>query len=191
MKDNLGNKSLEIKHIKSDLENIKKEKNVISVALHASKADVREQKKEFERKKIELEKKLEKLNDYRKEKLEEERKEKIRKKKESKKSKNQMQDYPNNKFKTELTDIKELNSEPDNDVDKMVKEDIFAETHEHKESEEILKLETEDDKILQAEDHEDFIGPKLPRMMIKAEVEEFQRELFAKWDLQLKTHGIL
>ena len=33
------------------------------------------------------------------------------------------------------------------------------------------------------EDHEDVIGPKLPTMMTRAEVEEFQRELFAKWDL--------
>ena len=50
--------------------------------------------------------------------------------------------------------------------------------------------ETEDDNIID-EDHEDFIGPKLPRMMSKAEVEEFQRELFAKLDFQLKAKGII
>ena len=58
-----------------------------------------------------------------------------------------------------------------------------------------MKLETEDDKILRAEDHKDFIGPKLPRMMTKAEVEEFQRELFAKWDLDqgniMNSFGLL
>ena len=54
LKEKLENKSLELSNLKTDLENIKKEKNILSVALKASKADTKEQRKEFEKKNLEL-----------------------------------------------------------------------------------------------------------------------------------------
>ena len=44
LKEKLENRSLELKHLKTDLENVQKEKNVLSVALKASKAEIKEQR---------------------------------------------------------------------------------------------------------------------------------------------------
>jgi hypothetical protein len=70
---------LELSNLKTDFENIKKEKNILSVALKASKADTKEQRNEFEKKNLDLQKKIVELNDYKKIKLEEERELKIKK----------------------------------------------------------------------------------------------------------------
>ena len=50
LKEKLENKRFEVRHFKTDLENEKKEKNVLSVALKASKAETKERRKEFEKK---------------------------------------------------------------------------------------------------------------------------------------------
>ena len=63
----------EVKHLKSELENVNKDKNRLSVALKAAKADVKDQSKQFEKKKLELENKLVELREYRRIKLAEER----------------------------------------------------------------------------------------------------------------------
>ena len=67
LKEKLENKSLEFKQLKTDIENVHKDKNILSVALKASKADTKDQKKEFEKKSSELEKKVEELNALRNE----------------------------------------------------------------------------------------------------------------------------
>jgi hypothetical protein len=86
LKEKLENKSLELRHLKTELENVKKENNAHSVALKASKAEIKEQRKEFEKKNSELEKKVVELNDFRKLKLAEERELKIKNRKELKKT---------------------------------------------------------------------------------------------------------
>ena len=86
LKENLGNKSLELSHFKTDLENVKKEKNVLSVALKASKAEIKEQRKEFEKKISELEKKVVELNDFKQIEVAEERELQIKNRKELKKA---------------------------------------------------------------------------------------------------------
>ena len=59
-------------------------------------------------------------------------------------------------------------------------------------SEDGLKSETlEGPEIELEEDNASFIGPKLPKLMSKAEVEEFQRELFAKLELKFNLKGLL
>ena len=63
---------MEFKHPKSTIENVKKEFNTISVALKKSKAEIKEQRKDFDKKKIELAKKVE-LKDFKKMKVSEER----------------------------------------------------------------------------------------------------------------------
>ena len=69
------------------LKNIKKEKNILSVALKTSKAEDKEQQKDFDKKRIEVGKEITKLSELRKLKLEEEREQRIFKKKELKKAK--------------------------------------------------------------------------------------------------------
>ena len=58
LKEKLEHKSLEFGHFKTDSENDNKEKNVLSVALKASKTESKKQRKDFEKKNSELEKKL-------------------------------------------------------------------------------------------------------------------------------------
>jgi hypothetical protein len=77
----------EVKQLKSDLENMNKGKNTLSVALKAAKADVKEQSKQFDKKTLELEKKVVELSEYRKIKLAEEREVKLKNRKELKKEK--------------------------------------------------------------------------------------------------------
>ena len=62
-----------------------KESNTLSVALKAAKADVKEQNKQFDKKNLELEKKVVELSEYRKIKLAEEREVKLKNRKELKK----------------------------------------------------------------------------------------------------------
>ena len=66
LKEKLESKCLEVNHLKTDHENIKKEKNILSVALKASKADTKEQKKEIKKGNSELKKKIVELDEYKK-----------------------------------------------------------------------------------------------------------------------------
>ena len=86
LQETCENKSLELKHLKMEIENLKKEKNSISVALKGSKQEVKEHAKAFAREKNLLETKICELNDFRTKKLNEEREEKSRKRKEVKKA---------------------------------------------------------------------------------------------------------
>ena len=75
----------EVKQLKSDLENMNKERNTLSVALKVAKADVKAQSKQFDKKTLGLEKKVVELSEYRKIKLAEEREVKLKNRKELKK----------------------------------------------------------------------------------------------------------
>ena len=87
LQTNFKNKCLEINHLKSEIDTLKKDKNVLSVALKGSKKEIIEKATAFKKEKEILEKKNEDLNEYRSKKLNEEREEKNRKKKELKKEK--------------------------------------------------------------------------------------------------------
>ena len=80
-------KSLELKHLKLENENVKKEKNVLSVALKGSKQEIKELDKAYAKEKKLLELKLSEVEAFRNEKLRDERVEKTRLKKEKKKAK--------------------------------------------------------------------------------------------------------
>ena len=95
-------KCLELRHLKTDLENVKKENNAHSVAFRAAKTETKEQRKEFEKKHSELENKVVELNDFKKIKLAEEREFKIKNCKELKKA-NQKLKKEKEKFLLERT----------------------------------------------------------------------------------------
>ena len=80
------NKCIENKHLKDDIETLKKEKNELSVALKRSKQENKEQIKTAEKEKGHFEKKILELNEFKVKKLQEEREEKIKRKKETKKA---------------------------------------------------------------------------------------------------------
>ena len=82
MKDRLEIKSLEFKQLKSEIEDVKKDKNRLSVALKAAKAESIDQCKDFEKKKTKLENVILELSDFKQMKLAEEREEKMKKRKE-------------------------------------------------------------------------------------------------------------
>ena len=87
LQTNFKNKCLEINHLKSEIDTLKKDKNVLSVALKGSKKEIIEKATAFKKEREILEKKNEDLNEYRRTKLNEEREDKNRKKKELKKEK--------------------------------------------------------------------------------------------------------
>ena len=91
----LENKSGEIKLLKSNIEDLSKEKNSINVALRSAKQDIKAQGKISEKKMSEYEKKIHDLNDFKVRKLNEERQERIRKKKELKKEAKKMNNNNN------------------------------------------------------------------------------------------------
>ena len=212
LKEKLENRSLELKHLKADLENVNKEKNVLSVALKTSKAEIKDQRKGFEKKSSELEKKVVELNDFKKKKLAEERELKIKNRKEIKKA--------NQKIKKEK--VKESSAEEniiENDHDlKLVEnpkleikvpseceKDILEEVAEKKVEEatedfaKSVESETDpngnldreastennagtEDAVID-ENAEGFIRPKLPPRMTKEEIAAFYKEMMAKFKL--------
>ena len=188
----------ELKHQKSDIENVTKEKNDLSVALKRSKKETKESIQSFEKEKRQLEKNVFDLNEFRVKILNEEREERIRIKKENKKSKQkQKEEAIKEQVKTNRNTIK---IEESNEIFENFEDEILEEanvqceikpTKENNVSEAncgdlVENLGTQDDSI-KMEDSEGFIGPKLPPLMSKAEIEEFQRELFAKLDKKLES----
>ena len=77
---------MDFKQLRGDYNNLHKDKNALSVALKAAKAESQDQAKEFEKKKIWFENKFEELDEFKEIKLAEEREEKLRKRKELKKA---------------------------------------------------------------------------------------------------------
>ena len=82
--ENYENKCLEIKHLKNDFENIKKEKNELSVALKRSRQEHKEYIKAVTKDNELLQKKIVDLHEFKTKKVNDERNERIRKKKEFK-----------------------------------------------------------------------------------------------------------
>jgi chromosome segregation ATPase len=97
MKDRLETKSLEFKQLKSEIDNVKKDKNSLYVALRAARSQSKEQRKDFEKKKTKLENVILELNDFIQLKLAEERKETMKRRKELKRA--------NQKLKKESIEI--------------------------------------------------------------------------------------
>ena len=184
LKEKLENRSLELKNLKTDLENVQKEKNVLSVALKASKAEIKEQRKGFEKKSSELEKKVVELNDFKKNKLAEERELKIKNRKEIKKVNHKLKKEKEKESSTE----ENLN---ENDL-KLVENTILE-----------IKLPSECDKDILEEkldlnhnlsvdrnpelDEAHSIEETEPKLMSEEEKEVFLKEIFAKVDKALEN----
>ena len=197
LKEKLENTSFEHRQIKTDLENIHKDKNVLSVALKASKADIKEQRKEFDKKSSELERKVVELSDFKKMKLAEEREEKLKKRKELKKANQKLKkEQEKDISKEEDSNKNELNLNPiseSRDLDKGTMED--SRTRDVlEEKPDVNHNARADEKVEQNEDLANsgepnvvdendvtFIGPRLPRRMTKEEIEEFRKELLGKY----------
>ena len=193
LKEKLETKSLEFKQLKTDFDNLNKDKNALSVAMKASKAENKEQLKEFEKKKVGLEKKIEELSEFRKVKLEEEREEKLKLRKETKKANQKL--IKENKEKVKGTEkLKSNIIEPSkteqiscNKTESLV--NLRAEENKDtKDANSNDSPETKNDNPeVVDESHEDFIGPKLPPLMSQEEKDAFLEEIFAKVDKTLKN----
>ena len=83
--ENYENRCLEVKKLKNEIENVKKDQNELSVALKRSKKENKEYIKTVQHEKGVLEKKIVDLNEYKMKKVNEERDERMRRKKELKK----------------------------------------------------------------------------------------------------------
>ena len=206
LKERLENKCLEFKQLKVDYDNLHKDKNALSVALKASKADTKEQAKEFEKKKTGFEKKIEELDGFKKMKLAEEREEKLRIKKELKKANQKIRKEIKESATEKETEKIEANDKIKGESEqnicnerepfKNLKIDDSRSGEQDANSNEIksepnenttegLKIETdgvgnENDEAID-ENNEAFIGPRLPRRMTTEEIEEFKKELFGKY----------
>ena len=87
LKEKYETKCLEFKHLKTEIDDLNKDKNILSVALKSSKKEKQELNKEFDKKKVWYEKKILELTEFKSAKLAEEREVKIKIRKELKKSK--------------------------------------------------------------------------------------------------------
>ena len=172
----------------------KQEKNTLSVALKTSKAEIREQRRDYEKKVSELEVKVIELYDFKRSKLEEERELKLKNRKEIKKAKQKLKkveiSVKEDKNKNEIfpEPVENWNDQPYGD-DSIATEDFKNEDlgeHFEVSSKTNLKPKPEEKPVdLSGEvvDEKDdaFIGPKLPRRMTPEEIEEFKKELFSKY----------
>ena len=64
LEETCENRSLEVKHLKTDIENLKKENNILSVVLKGTKQELKEQEKAFTKEKDYLERNIKILNDF-------------------------------------------------------------------------------------------------------------------------------
>ena len=215
--EKLENKSLEFKHLKNDFDNLNKDKNALSVALKAAKAENKEHLKEFEKKKYELEKKVAELNEFKKIKLAEEREEKLRKKKEVKRANQKLKkeskqqnlekvlelenpksseelsksDQPRN-FGTEITKDKDSNFNENPEAEFEEKEidlnDNFEAKDKEKDNNANDNPETQSISDEVVDDnHEDFKGSTLPPLKNLKEKDAFLKDMFAKVDKALEN----
>ena len=202
LNDRIESKDLELKHLKSEVEDIKKDKNSLSVALKAAKAEAKEQLKDFEKQKNRLENSILDLSEFKKVKLAEEREEKLKKRKELKKSKqklkkethetadgenhepavNQVLVPADQNYQNEAATFK-----PDvNFYIKSEKEDEhIAEFGGGKldEANNFVEVNEDDEACIFNENDEGFIGPELPPRMTKEEIDVFYKEMMAKFKL--------
>ena len=187
LKEKLETKSLEFKQLKNDFDNVNKDKNALSVALKAAKAENKEQLKEFEKKKVESEKKLEELSEFKKIKLAEEREEKLRKRKELKKANQKLKKESKEQNLEKVADTEKLksNTKPSktDQTNCNMTEDTLGRGKDTNSND---NPETTNDEGKSAEvldeKCEKNLGPKLPLLMNQEEKDAFLNEIFAKVD---------
>ena len=174
-------KCLECKHQKSQFEDLVKEKNTLSVALKTSRKEKQEVTKNFERQILESESKILKLNDYREAKLVEEREARLQLRKELKKEKQKAKRDEKKRpdfHDRDTEEVKDKNKGLEDDLNKPFKE--ILSTNNDPVLDINSNLDLEDSPENDVED-EEFIGPRLPKMMTKIEKEAFMEEMRAVW----------
>ena len=181
----------------AELETIQKDKHVLSVAQKTSKHELKEAHKASEKKIEVYEKKVKELNEYKIKKIGEEREERIRRKKDIKRAKKEAsigvkKDINANligntddeekilhvinkkvgKVEEKILDISEAEETRQDSVqaEKTVFLDSSPDLTEKSESEDFV---TEED--------ENFIGPKMPKLMSREETDAFIKEILAEW----------
>ena len=182
LKVKFENKCLEFKHLKDELDNVKKDKNALSVALKGSKQEVKEQSKAFSKERESFHRKNEKLVEFKTQKLNEEREEKMREKKEIKKAKKKLETINSH---DKIANVSE--ETPGKDIDSDVikdEEETPADENSNHEPVDVREAIAEKKPLREPvgvnEDDEGFIGPKLPRLMTRAECDAFREELFSR-----------
>ena len=183
----LENKSLEVKQLKSKVEELNKEKNTLNVALKSAKQELKSQNKTFEKQLLASEKKVAELNNFKIKKLNDERQEKLQKRKELKMKARKMRNNENNNEKNDVNveeKILEDGSSYDSDEEKMPKPELACSQDvcaQHAIELNPVSDETVDDKskdIDLEEKEEGFIGPRLPRMMTDKEFKSLMDKVF-------------
>jgi hypothetical protein len=208
LQDSFANKVIEFKHLKGELEEVKKDKNSLSVALKGSKQNVKEIEKAFAKERELFEKNTSELKEFKRKKLNEEREERLRKKKEMKKAKKKNHDVLTKDCEDDATqdtsegrkekaretlevknDAREsqIDENENFDLDSFdAKSDIAA--NENVASEDDAKvaekmMEEASEDVFIDENAQGFIGPKLPPRMTKEEIAAFYEEMMAKFKL--------
>ena len=106
---------VDIKRLKKDIDDMRKDKNALYVAFKRSKKELKEQQKEFDKKKLVFEKTITELTEYRRTKLAEERELKLKRRKELKKAKQKAKHLETQTDLDNLDDVNKIvmgNSEP-------------------------------------------------------------------------------
>ena len=189
LQEKYENKCMEVMQLKTQIDDLNKDKNTFSVRLKTSKKENHEQIKDFENKKIGFEKKISELNEFRNKKLAEEREQKLLKQKELKRLKKK------NKIDSDKSDgkksfINKLSSYKDTfDDGKETKPDDDGKETKPEDVENDSKLDDNFNEVKEepgepvTEDDEEFIGPKLPPLMTREEIDAFKEELLTKYKL--------
>ena len=163
------------------------------MALKTPKAEIKDQRKGFEKKSSELEKKVVELNDFKKNKLAEERDLKIKNRKEIKKANQKIKKEKVKESSTEENLIENYHDHklvenpklefkvPTEDLAKSVKSETDPNGNLVREASTENNVGTED--AVNDENAEGFIGPKLPPRMSKEEIAVFYEEMMAKFKL--------
>ena len=200
----LENKALENKQLRGEIDVLSRDKNAIQVALKSAKQDLKSQNIITENKMMAYEKKIEELNIYKSKKINEERQERLKKKKELKKEAKRQRLKSGSIEVVEVIDLKVsgTNSGVKCEHEKVVEEkerDLQTVTEEkgdlnmNKQSgvgieptqndPEPVKTNANDFENIELEEKEEgFIGPRLPRLMTKGEVDVLFKGLFPNSD---------
>ena len=178
LKVKFENKCLEFKHLKDELDNVKKDKNALSVALKGSKQEVKEQSKAFSKERESFHRKNEKLVEFKTKKLNEEREEKMREKKEIKKAKKKLETINSH---DKIANVSE--ETPGKDIDSDVikdEEETPADENSNHEPVDVREAIAEKKPLREPVGVNEDDGPTLPRLTTRAECDAFCEELFSR-----------
>ena len=205
LSEKLNSKALQINQLRVSVEDLNKEKNVLSVALKSVKQDLKAQSKSSDKKIAEYEKKLSELNEFKQKTLNQERRERLQKKKDLRKeakkcNNNNKKKSVKDTFTGNEEDFKEhcieKVSEPDSSVQKVRTElndgcfstmanegDIAPDDTKPPLSQSSGDISENRHREIELEEKEQgFIGPRLPRMLTDEEVKAvFDRLLGDKY----------